>query len=274
MPELPEVEVVRCGLEPHAVGRTITDFYYSGLAMRLPLDTDQLHNLVVGQKIISINRRAKYLLIELENNALLVVHLGMSGKLGIFPAETTRRKHDHFCLQLDNGNEIRLNDARRFGSVQIFATGDAGRKSLFGSIGPEPFADLFSPSYLFDRAKNKKQPVKNFLMDSRVVAGIGNIYASEILFVAGILPHKQSGKLSKKQWQKVIEATHVVLKKAIACGGTTIADFENSNGERGYFQLELNVYGRENEPCATCGYHIVRAVMAGRSTYFCTKCQK
>jgi formamidopyrimidine-DNA glycosylase len=273
VPELPEVEVIKRGIAPHVAGRKVIEIYYSGLALRRPLSFDALREGVVDQKILSVSRRAKYLVMAFQNNARLVIHLGMSGRLGMFPSEQFRVRHDHLCLTLDNGMDVRFNDARRFGSVQVVSPAIT-EKDLFKNLGPEPFGSSFSAAYLFRKAKNKKQPVKNFLMDSHIVAGIGNIYASEILFEAAIMPDKEAGELDKKQWQQIVHATVNVLNSAIDCGGTTISDFVNSSGESGYFQLELQVYGRANLSCKRCNTPITRTVMAGRATYFCERCQK
>lgn len=273
MPELPEVEVIKCGIASHVIGRNIINIYVSGQALRLPLSVDALREEVAGQKILSVSRRAKYLVMTLQNNARLVIHLGMSGRLGMFPSTQGRVRHDHLCLTLDNGMDVRFNDARRFGSVQVVSPVTTER-DLFPNLGPEPLGSSFSAAYLFTKAKNKKQPVKNFLMDSHIVAGIGNIYAGEILFEAKIKPDRRAGELNKKQWQQVVHATVNVLNKAISCGGTTISDFVNSSGESGYFQLELQVYGRGNLSCKRCDIPITKTVMAGRATYFCKRCQK
>ncbi len=273
MPELPEVEVIKRGIIPHIERRKVIDIYYSGKALRLPVDINALKEGVIDQKIWSASRRAKYLIITLQNDARLVVHLGMSGRLGIFSTGQSRANHDHLCLTLDNGMDIRFNDPRRFGSVQ-FVPSSCTEQDIFPNLGPEPLGSSFSPDYLFTKARNKKQPVKNFLMDSRIVVGIGNIYASEILYDAGIMPDKKTGELDLEQWRLVVESTVKVLSRAIDSGGTTISDFVGSSGESGYFQLQLQAYGRANLPCKCCGNSITKAVMAGRATYFCAHCQK
>ena len=273
MPELPEVEVVRQGLAPLLGNRLVTGFSSSNKKLRQPVPRSAFNLLVKGIRVRAVGRRAKYLLIHMENRAVVVFHLGMTGRLGLFPRAAPRLKHDHIRLQLDNDMELRFNDSRRFGSVQVISPGtEVG--DLFARIGPEPFAEDFSAKYLFAKAKNRHQPVKNFLMDSRVVAGIGNIYASEILFRAGIRPAKPAGKLIRRQWKNIITCCRDVLQEAINAGGTTIADYVNASGKAGYFQLKLMVYGRDNEDCRKCGTSITRVVQAGRATYFCKKCQK
>ena len=177
VPELPEVEVVRCGIRPHVIGRRICAVFYSGQPLRLPLAAPALENLL-GRVILDVQRRAKYLLFDLDNGSHIVAHLGMSGKLALFAQESPRIRHDHVCLLLDDGRELRFNDARRFGAFAVFGPEDASYQQLFAHIGPEPFSEEFSADYLIAKATDKQQPVKNFLMDSRVVAGIGNIYAS------------------------------------------------------------------------------------------------
>ncbi len=273
MPELPEVEVIRLGLAPIVTGREVKSCYLSGQSLRHPVPAEDIKTWVLGQKISDTGRRAKYLLLNLNNGASLIFHLGMSGRLTINPAGQASGKHDHVRLLLDNGFELRLNDARRFGSLRILKPGD-DRNSFFKKIGPEPFSKAFSPKYLLSRAVGRARPVKNFLMDGEVVAGIGNIYASEILFAAGINPSSPAGSLDNKDWAKIIKASKAVLKKAIACGGTTIMDFVNSSNEAGYFQNELLVYKREGECCSRCGTTIQQTKMAGRATYYCPGCQR
>jgi formamidopyrimidine-DNA glycosylase len=272
MPELPEVEVIRRGLEPLLSGRRIVALGWSNRKLRLPVPRKALKRWIKGERVRTVGRRAKYLLIQMANDATIVVHLGMSGKLGLFPATAPRDKHDHLRLQLNNDMELRFNDARRFGSLQVVEPG-ADVNNLFRTLGPEPFAEAFSPAYLFAKAKNRHQPVKNFLMDSRVVAGIGNIYANEILFCAGICPTLPARDLSKRQWQRTVRCSRDVLARAIASGGTTIADFVSASGTAGYFQIQLQVYGRGQEKCYQCQTAISRLVLAGRATYFCPCCQ-
>jgi len=273
MPELPEVEVVKRGLEPLLTGRTLQKHSFSGKALRLPLQRSLFKVWVRGATVVELRRRAKYIIIGLENRAKLIVHLGMTGKLGLFPQQSARKIHDHAWFSLDNGMELRFNDVRRFGSLQVIAPED-NVETVFMDIGPEPLGRGFSVVYIVKKAKRRGQPVKNFLMDSRVVAGIGNIYASEILFESAVRPDTPACKLSDAQWKRIIAKTRSVLKRAIAAGGSTIADFVGSSGEKGYFQLQLNVYGRKGLPCPGCGRSVTKTVMAGRATYFCETCQK
>lgn len=273
MPELPEVEVVKLGLEPLLSGRILQKCGFSGKALRLPVPRSRFKNWVLGTKVIAVRRRAKFIIVDLDNGANIVVHLGMTGKLGLFVKETARQIHDHAWFILDNGMELRFKDVRRFGSLQVVSPQE-DVQTLFGKIGPEPFGDEFSAAYLAGKAKKRSQPVKNFIMDSHIVAGIGNIYASEILFEAGLSPEKAVGKVTLDQWEKTVMKTRSVLKRAIAAGGSTIADFVGSSGEKGYFQLQLNVYGKKGQNCSTCKKPIIKTVMAGRATYFCPSCQK
>jgi formamidopyrimidine-DNA glycosylase len=273
MPELPEVEVVRQGLQNHLPGRQMTAVKTNHKKLRLPVPVKQLKQYIVSARVSSVDRRAKYLLIRMDNGATMVIHLGMSGRLGLFPPVAPLKKHDHLRWQLDDGNELRFNDSRRFGSVQVLAPGETLEERIPG-IGPEPLDPNFSAAYLKEKARGRKQPIKNFLMDGRIVVGIGNIYACETLFRASIKPTTRAGRLGIKRWKKVADAAQAVLRNAIARGGTTINDFVNASGKTGYFQLELQVYGRERQPCNTCKTPITRKVMAGRSTFFCPQCQK
>lgn len=273
MPELPEVEVICRGLQPLLVGREVTDIVCANRKLRLPVARVQMGRWLRGQRILAVGRRSKYLLLRMANDAVMAVHLGMTGRLGLFPADVARAKHDHLCWRLDNGMELRFNDARRFGSVQIVGPGGDPESELFAKLGPEPLGKALTTSYLQERAAGRRQPVKNFLMDGRIVVGIGNIYASEILFAAGILPQTSVAALRPGDWRRLILKSREVLLWAIDCGGTTISDFVNASGGKGYFQLQLKVYGREGQPCQQCATPIGRSIMAGRATYFCPKCQ-
>jgi formamidopyrimidine-DNA glycosylase len=273
MPELPEVEVIRQGLEKHLPGQLVVAVKTSHKKLRLPQPLKQLKQYIVDARVSSVDRRAKYLLIRMHNGATMVIHLGMSGRLGLFPPAAPLMKHDHLRWLLGDSNELRFNDSRRFGSVQVLAPGESLEDRLPG-IGPEPLGPDFTAAYLKKKARGKKQPIKNFLMDGRVVVGIGNIYASETLFRAGIKPRIPAGRVGIKRWQRVVDAAQAVLQNAIASGGTTINDFVNESGKTGYFQLQLKVYGRQGQPCHSCKTAISRTVMAGRSTFYCPACQK
>jgi formamidopyrimidine-DNA glycosylase len=274
MPELPEVEVIRRGLASTLTGRRITRVLIQNRRLRLPLPRGRLKGWIEGREVTSVTRRAKYLLITVETGARLVVHLGMSGRLALVSEGTPRKNHDHVRFILDGGLELRFNDARRFGSLQVVAPEGGDGVELFAGIGPEPFSRKFSAAYLFERTRGRMRPIKNLLMDGAVVAGIGNIYASEALFVAGIDPTRPAGELDRGACRRLVRACRQVLQRAIACGGTTISDFVNSSGVAGSFQCELQVYGRDAEACRRCGSPIRRRVLAGRATYSCPVCQR
>ena len=274
MPELPEVEVVRQGIMPLVCGRRVERIATSGKALRVPGDGPAFRRKLEGHCITGVARRAKYLLFSFEHGVLLVIHLGMTGRLGLFPVAAPHARHDHLRFLLDNGFEMRFNDTRRFGSVQCFSADELASRDLFADLGPEPLSEDFSAAYLADRARGRRLPVKSFLMDNRVVVGLGNIYANEILFAAAIHPLTPAGALDRRQWRAVVKAIRTVLARAIKAGGTTIADFVNASGRPGYFQLELAVYGREGAPCRNCRHSIERTVLAGRATYLCPSCQR
>ena len=274
LPELPEVETIRRGLIPRLVGCTIERVVLSNRRLRLPVPRAKLKGWIQGSKVESVERRAKYLLAKMNSGAVLVLHLGMTGRLAFFTNGAPRRPHDHLRLLLDSGLELRFNHVRRFGSVQVLAPGEGESPQIFAGLGVEPLGPDFSTPYLMKLARSRSKPIKNFLMDARVVVGIGNIYANEILFVAGIKPARAVSTLGRDDWDRVVEATGKVLERAIACGGTTISDYVNSNGEAGYFQCELKVYGRGGERCQGCGGEISRVVLSGRASFYCSKCQK
>jgi formamidopyrimidine-DNA glycosylase len=272
MPELPEVEVICRGLAPHLEGLRLVSVAFGSQPLRRPMPTKRAIEQVIGQTICSVKRRAKYIVITLENGAAIIIHLGMTGRLGFFPAGAGPAKHDHAVWRLANQMELRFNDTRRFGSVRISGP-DEDPGLLFANLGPEPFWAAFSGEYLAGRARGRSLPVKNFLMDNRIVTGIGNIYASEILFAAGLNPATPVGAIELASWRKIVVKSREILAAAIACGGTTIANYVNSSGEKGYFQVRLRVYGRQGQPCRTCGEPLQKSVIGGRATFFCQVCQ-
>lgn len=274
MPELPEVEVIRQGLIPHVVGKTITAITCSDKKLRFPIPREELSCWIASSKVESIDRRGKYLLFTLDNGAAMIVHLGMTGKLGILPASAPQALHDHVVFSLLGDMEIRYNDTRRFGSIRVFSPDHFKQEDPFKNLGPEPLGPDYNGAYLKKKAGARLQPIKNFLMDSTVVVGIGNIYANEILFYSAIHPATPIGSVTLKMWEIVVEKTRAVLERAIAGGGSTISDFVNSSGQKGYFQLELMVYGRTGEPCKLCSTPIGKLVIGGRSTFFCPTCQR
>ncbi len=276
MPELPEVEVICQGIRPHLVGRTITAMYHSGKQLRLPVPFDLLCREMIGHQVTAVTRRAKYLQVSLDSGAMLFIHLGMTGNLGFFSPSSEPAKHDHLRFTLDNRTELRYNDSRRFGSMQVLKSVETAtlEETIFKTTGPEPFSDTFSPEYLHKLAKEKDLAVKVFIMTGQVVAGVGNIYASESLFRAGILPTRKIRAINKKDWSTLITAIREILKHAIDCGGSTISNFINARQEKGYFQVNFMVYGRQGEPCSICQEKIQKIRLGGRASYFCPKCQK
>ena len=275
MPELPEVEVTRMGLLPHILGRRITKISHSGKRLRVPVPRKLLATNVLGNTIVTIDRRAKYLLFRIDNGSTLIIHLGMTGKLGLIPSREPPATHDHLRLLLDNGIELRFNDTRRFGSVMVWPFMEAKKmEAAFSSrIGVEPFSSDFNISYLQNQSRSRKIPVKNFLMDSRILAGVGNIYANEILFAASVHPQTPTKNITQHEWKIIISATRRILKKAIQSGGSTISDFLGSSGNPGYFQVHFNVYNRTGHKCKRCNNNIHKTVIGGRATFFCLQCQ-
>ena len=271
MPELPEVETTCRGIAPHLMGRRIDGVVVREHRLRWPV-APQLVYQMPGLGVRRISRRAKYLLLETDNGCL-IVHLGMSGSLRVVPHNKQPDKHDHVDLVLDDGNCLRLRDPRRFGCM-VWSDGKPTQHPLLADLGPEPWDEKFSGEYLYRLAGKRKVAVKNFIMDAHTVVGVGNIYANEALFGAGIDPRRAAGRISKKRYQRLAQAIIDVLDAAIEQGGTTLRDFVNSDGEPGYFSLELKVYDREGDDCTNCGRPIKREVIGQRSTFFCNRCQR
>lgn len=276
MPELPEVEVICQGLQSHILGKCIEAIYYSGKSLRVPVDYDAMQKELCGHQISSLTRRAKYLRLTMRNGAFLILHLGMTGTIGIFAQESARKKHDHICWLLDNGQEMRFNDTRRFGAVHLLPANKAAtlEKAFFSSTGPEPFSRSCTASYLHKRAARRSLAVKSFIMDSHVIAGIGNIYANESLFRATIHPARPASSLSEKEWRRLLSIIRKTLRHAIQCGGSTISDFVNASGEGGYFQMNFQIYGKNGEPCVACKETIQKTTLGGRASFFCPACQR
>lgn len=274
MPELPEVEVVRLGLAPHLVGRRICAITHSGKKLRCPFPRAAVAGWGIGATVVALTRRAKYLLLSLDNGGLIVIHLGMSGHLCLIPPATPSRPHDHVRIRLDSGLDLRLHDSRRFGLFDLLPPAAATAPKWLQDLGPEPLGDAFTAAYLHAKASGRKTPIKNLLMDNRVVVGIGNIYASESLFDARVSPLKPAGEVSPAALKRVVASSRKILRQAIAAGGTTISDFVNSAGESGYFQLQLMVYDRAGQPCRVCLRPIRKVVLGGRSTFYCPHCQR
>lgn len=270
MPELPEVETTLRGVLPHVIDRKITDVLVRQPQLRWPIP-DSIHELC-GQRILSGTRRAKYLLFQTAQGTLLI-HLGMSGSLRITPLATPLRKHDHVTIGLDSGMQLRFHDPRRFGAL-LWLTGNPAEHELLRHLGPEPFDEAFSAERLHTLSRNRSVAVKQFIMDAKTAVGIGNIYACESLFMAGIHPEKPAGKVSKTAYAKLVQAVREVLSLSIEMGGTTLRDFVREDGQPGYFKQSLRVYGREGEPCLNCAKPIRRKVLGQRSTFFCPTCQR
>ncbi|WPD22802.1 MAG: bifunctional DNA-formamidopyrimidine glycosylase/DNA-(apurinic or apyrimidinic site) lyase [Candidatus Electrothrix scaldis] len=276
MPELPEVEVTCRGLRPHLLERRILAVRSSGKPLRQPLPEDLIRQCLCDNTISAVERRAKYILVRFADGAVLLIHLGMTGKLGIFPKGKEGAKHDHLALSLDNGSELRFNDARRFGSLVVWPADEAKEleQAFLARQGLEPLSTEFTGENLYERARQCRLPIKSFLMDSHRISGIGNIYANETLFAAGIHPLCPANSLSTEQWQEVATCAARILKQAIKAGGSTISDFLGASGQPGYFQLQLAVYGKKGEDCPRCGEEIQKEVIGGRATFFCSECQE
>lgn len=279
MPELPEVETVCRGLDPVMRGQEITRAEIRRKDLRKPFPP-RLKSALEGATIRHVSRRAKYILITLDTGKILVMHLGMSGRVQIEGEGYTPKTHDHFILHLKNKRVIVLNDARRFGIVLLVDADALDDHPAFAVLGPEPLSNDFSGPYLVDRLQGKKVPIKIALMDASVVVGVGNIYASESLFLAGISPERLAGAISADGAEKLVQAIRKVLKKAIEKGGSTLKDHRQASGELGYFQHHFAVYDRTGEACPGCTCDIVktggirRIVQGGRSSFYCAEKQK
>ena len=271
MPELPEVETIRVGLTPLVVGREIRELHIHHPRLRWVIPAEQLTKETVGQTIRAIKRRGKYLLLACGSGHILI-HLGMSGRLQRMEADAPNVLHDHVVWLLDDGYQLRLNDPRRFGAV-LWVEGEWRDHFLLAKLGPEPLETAFQADYLHQQTKNRRVPIKHLLMNGAVVVGVGNIYASEALFLAKVHPALLAGELSKAQCALLVEAIKQVLNAAIAQGGTTLRDYRQSNGQPGYFAVELQVYGRAQKPCLTCTTPIQTYVSGQRSTFYCPHCQ-
>jgi formamidopyrimidine-DNA glycosylase len=275
MPELPEVETTRRGLAPHVEGRTVADVVLRRPDLRWPIPPE-IPSLLPGRTIESVRRRAKYLLLDTDAGSALL-HLGMSGSLRVLPSTTPVEAHDHVDIVLadrgrSRGRVLRFNDPRRFGCLLWQAPGEV--HELLRGLGPEPLSDDFDGDYLFARSRGRKAPVKTFLMDQGIVVGVGNIYAAEALFEAGISPLREAGRVSRERYQALAAAVKRILAYAIERGGTTLRDFISPDGLPGYFELELAAYGRGGEPCPRCGKPMKEASIGQRTTVWCTRCQR
>lgn len=273
MPELPEIEVLRRSLEPLLPGDVIEGVKVRNAALRERVRTRELAR-VAGGRIETLRRRSKYLLIDLSGGSTIAIHLGMSGRLTLVPAATPPELHEHVSFQLRSGRRLRLRDPRRFGLVLALPTAGLAADPHFAHLGIEPLGRGFSGDWLRRAAAGRRGPVKAFLMDARVVVGLGNIYASETLFAARVHPARSVGRIAPASWDRLARAAVAVLRRAIAEGGTTLNDFADGQGRSGEFQVSLSAYGRQGEPCPRCEHRIRRLVQAGRSTFYCPHCQR
>ena len=270
MPELPEVETTRRGIEPHVLGRRVARVVVRDARLRWRVPKAIAKELP-GQRINAVNRRGKYLLLATDAGTA-ILHLGMSGRLRVIDAEEPPAKHDHVDIVLDNGRALRLHDPRRFGAVLWTAAPPEDHKLLAG-LGPEPLEPAFSPAYLYAATRGRRRAIRDVLLDARIVAGVGNIYANEALFRAGIRPSRPAGRLSRPDAARLVRGIRATLRHALRAGGTTFRDYRDSNGDPGYFQLALKVYGRAGVPCRACGTPVRLLRLGQRSAFYCRRCQ-
>lgn len=271
MPELPEVETTVRGLRPVLEGKGIASFQLNRAGLRWPFPPD-LRQRLTGARVTALGRRAKYGLIETDRDDTLIFHLGMSGHWRIDPDAIG--KHDHVVIETDEGRTLALNDHRRFGSLDIVPTADLAAYPPFVKMGPEPLGDDFDGSYLKRALAGRVAPIKAMLLDQKIVAGLGNIYVCDGLNLAGISPTREAGRIALARLDRLADAVKSVLTRAIAAGGSSLRDYVQPNGELGYFSSDWRVYGREGQPCPTCGGIVRRRVDSGRSTFHCPRCQK
>jgi formamidopyrimidine-DNA glycosylase len=272
MPELPEVETTRRGIEPWLVGQVVQAVRVHNPRLRWPVPA-HFARRVRGRQVQRVDRRGKYLLLRLDSGETVLWHLGMSGSLRLCDPDEARRPHDHVVWRLSGGRELRFHDPRRFGTVQCFA-GHGLAHPLLAKLGPEPLDAAFTGAYLYRRSRGRRLAVKPFLMDAAVVVGVGNIYASEALFRAGIRPDRAAGRIARVRYERLAESVRGVLDTAITRGGTTLRDFVGGDGQPGYFRQSLSVYGRAGAPCRRCGRTLREQRLGQRATVFCPGCQR
>ena len=272
MPELPEVETTLRGVEPYLKGTKITQVAIRNYSLRWPIEKN-LTDILKGQTIRQLYRRAKYLLLECDSGTL-IIHLGMSGRLRILALRDNIKaeKHDHFDMEVDTGYLLRYTDPRRFGAI-LWTSKLVSEHLLFATLGPEPLSEVFTADYLQQQSATRRCCIKTLIMNSKIVVGVGNIYANEALFMAKIHPKTSSNQLTIADCDKLVAAIKFILKQAIKAGGTTLKDFRKSDGKPGYFAQQLNVYGQEGEACPNCSGKIEHYKEAQRATFFCPKCQ-
>ncbi len=273
MPELPEVETVCRGLAQNILGKTITNAQNFRPNLRIPFP-ENFSSQLKGRKITGIKRRAKYILMTLDDGKVVLAHLGMSGKMVVYNNfQNSRAKHDHAIFQLDDGKEVVFNDQRRFGLITFSDTANINSHKLIVGLGLEPLEDEFNGKALYDILQRKSSPVKNVIMDASQVVGVGNIYACEALFRSGILPIKPANEITSQKADELAQNIKIILREAIESGGSTLRDYVQSSGDSGYFQHKFHVYGREGQSCHTCQDSIKRVKQSGRSTFYCDICQ-
>lgn len=271
MPELPEVETSRRGIEPHLLNKTIKTVTIRQHKLRWPIPKN-LPALAEGNKIREVCRRAKYIYLRLDNGSI-IIHLGMSGSLRICTDKTPPEKHDHVDIRVSSNKILRLRDPRKFGCV-LWTADDINEHKLIKSLGPEPLDDDFTALYLYKKSRKRTCSIKSFIMNSHMVVGVGNIYASESLFKAGISPKRKAGSVSLARFEKLVAAIKVTLRESIEQGGTTLKDFTDGDGQPGYFAQKLLVYGRTGDDCSLCGHPIKQFTQQARSTFYCSQCQR
>ncbi len=270
MPELPEVETTRRGIEPLVLGVRIERVAIRERRLRWPIPP-QIEQKLAGATMLGVHRRAKYLLLESERGTA-IAHLGMSGSFSVVAAESEPKAHDHYDLVFDGGKALRFTDPRKFGSL-LWGGREPLRHKLLADLGPEPLGDEFTGAWLKQRSLGRKVAIKSYLMTPAVVAGVGNIYASEALYRAGIHPRRAAGRTALRRYELLAEAVRDVLSEAIEAGGTTLRDFADASGRPGYFAQRLDVYDRAGLNCRRCGSEIRRSVIGQRATYYCARCQ-
>jgi formamidopyrimidine-DNA glycosylase len=271
MPELPEVETTRRGIAPHALGERVSEVVVRDGRLRWPVPAELLVQLP-GSVIQSLRRRGKYLLFYTDTGTL-IVHLGMSGSLRVLERAGAAGKHDHVDIVLEGGRLLRYNDPRRFGCM-LWTLDDPGQHALLQNLGPEPLEEDFTAAYLYRCSRGRKAAVKSFIMDSHVVVGVGNIYANEALYAAGIRPTRAAGRISPQRYERLVAEIKAVLTSAVTQGGTTLRDFVGGDGKPGYFRQQLNVYDRAGQPCRGCGEILSESRVGQRSTVYCRLCQR
>lgn len=270
MPELPEVETTRRGIEPHLAGSVIHSVAVRQPSLRWPVPPEV--NAMARHTVLAVGRRAKYLLLHCDHGTALV-HLGMSGSLRVCPPETPWRPHDHIALTLSTGMELRYHDPRRFG-CWLWAGTDWRKHALLASLGPEPLEPIFDAAYLHAACRKTTSPIKSVIMNGKIVVGVGNIYACEALFMTGIHPAMPAARLTRKRSAALVDNIRMVLQRSITQGGTTLRDFVREDNQPGYFKQQLCVYDRKNQPCNICATPIAVITQSNRSTFFCPRCQQ